>query len=114
MSAALIEATALMCRLLDQADTRINGKALFEGPWVPAAQSLLRERLLRFTGALPSATCYDCWIELARVVDDPPKSTTLGDDQVLQMCPGARPHPAPPAARLRASLSRTGNPKIVQ
>ncbi len=95
MSTAQIEATALMCRLLDQADTRINGKALFEGPWVPAAQSLLRERLLRFTGALPSATCYDCWIELARVVDDPPKSTTLGDDQVLQMCPECGPVVAP-------------------
>ena len=60
MSTAQIEATALMCRLLDQADTRINGKALFEGPWAPAAQSLLRERLLRFAGDLPSATCYDC------------------------------------------------------
>jgi len=95
MSTAQIEATALMCRLLDQADTRINGKALFEGPWAPAAHSLFRERLLRFTGDLPSATCYDCWIELARVVDDPPKSTTLGDDQVLQMCPECGPVVAP-------------------
>lgn len=96
MSTAQIEATALMCRLLDQADTRINGKALFEGPWAPAAQSLFRERLLRFTGDMSSATCYECWIELARVVEDPPKKAyPLRDDEVLQMCPECGPIVAP-------------------
>lgn len=87
MSTAQIEATALMCRLLDQQDTHISGKTLFEGSWAAAAQSLFRERLLRFTGDLPSAVCYECWIELARVVEDPPQSYKLRDDQVLQMCP---------------------------
>ena len=46
MSTAQIEATALMCRLLDQADTRINGKALFEGPWAPAAHALFPDVFL--------------------------------------------------------------------
>ena len=87
MSTAQSEATALLCRLLDQPDTRTNGKSLFEGPWAPAAQSLFRERLLKYTGDLSSAICYECWIEQAHVVDDPPKSYSLRDDQVLQMCP---------------------------
>ena len=95
MSTAQIESTTLLCRLLDRKDTAINGKALFEGEWAAAAQSLFRERLLKYTGDLPSATCYDCWIELARVVDDPPKSYTLRDDQILQLCPECGPIVAP-------------------
>jgi hypothetical protein len=70
-------------------------KALFEGKWAAAVQSLFRERLLKYTGDLSSATCYDCWIELARVVDDPPKSYTLRDEQILQLCPECGPIVAP-------------------
>lgn len=95
MSTAQIEATALLCRLLEQADTRINGRAVFEGEWATAAQPLLAAKLLAYDSVLPSATCYECWIELARVVDDPPKSYALRKDQVLQMCPECGPIVAP-------------------
>ena len=95
MSTAQVEATALLCRLLDKKDTGIHGKALFEGEWAAAAQCLFRERLLKYTGDLSSATCYDCWIELARVVEEPPKSYALRDDEVLQMCPECGPIVAP-------------------
>jgi hypothetical protein len=108
MSTVQVEATALLCRLLDQHDTRINGKALFEGPWATAAQSLFRERMLRYTGDLPSATCYECWVEQARIVDDPPKSYALRDDQVLQMCPECKDIVAP------AYIRKTYQPAVEQ
>jgi len=108
MSTAQVEATALLCRLLDQQDTSINGKALFEGERASAAQYLFRERLLKFTGDLSSATCYECWIELARVVDDPSKRYALPEDQVLQLCPECGEVVAP------AYIRKTYQPAVEQ
>ena len=73
MSTAQVEATALLCRLLDFPGHQVNGKAVFEGEWSTAAKALMGAGLLVKDYDMSSATCYDCWIELARVVEDPPK-----------------------------------------
>jgi len=91
MSTAQIEATALLCRLLDFHEQRVNGKMVFEGEWSTAAQTLMEAGLLIKDEALSSATCYDCWVELARVVEDPPKSYAVAEGEVLQMCPECGP-----------------------
>jgi len=110
MSTAQIEATALMCRLLDFPEQQINGKAVFEGEWSSAANTLMEAGLLAKDDDLPSATCYDCWIELARVVDDPPKSYAVREDQVLQMCPECGPIVAPAYVR---RMYRLALPRLI-
>ncbi len=110
MSAAQIEATALMCRLLDFPEQQINGKAVFEGEWSSAANTLMEAGLLAKDDDLPSATCYDCWIELARVVDDPPKSYAVREDQVLQMCTECGPIVAPAYVR---RMYRLALPRLI-
>lgn len=99
MSTAQIEATALLCRLLDFPEQRVNGKTVFEGEWSTAAQTLMEAGLLIKDEDLSSATCYDCWVELARVVEDPPKSYSVRDGEVLQMCPECGPIVAPAYVR---------------
>lgn len=99
MSTDQIEATALMCRLMEFPEQQINGKAVFEGEWSKAAKRLMEVGLLIKDYDLPSATCYDCWVEPARVVDDPPKSYAVCESQVLQMCPECGPIVAPAYVR---------------
>lgn len=110
MSAALIEATALMCRLLEFSEQQINGKAVFEGEWSSAAKTLMEVGLLIKDYDLPSATCYDCWMELARVVDDPPKSYAVCEGQVLQMCSECGPIVAPAYVR---QMYRLALPRLI-
>ena len=110
MSTVEVEATALLCRLLESPDPQVNGKAVFEGEWTTAAKTLMGAGLLVKDHDLSSATCYDCWIELARVVEDPPKSYVLRDDEVLQMCPECGPIVVPAYVR---EVYRLALPRLI-
>lgn len=87
MSTGQVEATELLCRLLDQKDTSINGKAIFEGALASAAQILMREKLLKHMPHVPIVTCYACRTEQARIVEELPRGYVLPEQKVLQMCP---------------------------
>lgn len=80
MSQSQIEATALLCRLLDRSDTRIQGRALFEGELARGARHLLRERLLAISAQLDHVTCTECRIESARVVRE------ISETQIRLFC----------------------------
>ena len=99
MSTAEIEATALLCRLLEGSQLTIGGKAVHEGEWVHAAQPLLNAHLLAFESNRQWAECYECWVESARVVDDPPKSYAIPEQKILQLCPECGPVEAPAYVR---------------
>lgn len=67
MSQAQVNATALLCRLLERDKPEINGQALVtDHP--DAATHLLRERLLVLGRTLDWVTCPECGIETARVM----------------------------------------------
>lgn len=80
MSTKLVEATALLCSLLEQPSPTVNGAALFGGDFGLGGHELVRERLLAIGPARTHVTCPDCGIELARVVG--PK----GSDRVRLVC----------------------------
>ena len=80
MSGKLVNATAVLCRLLEQSKPTINGAALLGGEFGEGGHELVRERLLVLGPALSYVTCPDCGIEMARVV------RSVGVDQVLLYC----------------------------
>ena len=80
MSGKLVNATGLLCRLLEQSKPTINGAALLGGEFGEGSHELVRERLLVLGPALSYVTCPDCGIEMARVV------RSVGVDQVLLYC----------------------------
>ena len=80
MSGKLVNATAVLCRLLEQSKPTINGAALLGGEFGEGGHELVRERLLVLGPALSYVTCPDCGIEMARVV------RFVGVDQVLLYC----------------------------
>ncbi|MDB0565158.1 hypothetical protein AB6Q13_06295 [Ralstonia solanacearum] len=80
MSQAQVDATVLLCRLLERDKPEINGQALFDGD-PQAAAHLLRERLLVVGRPLDWVTCPDCRVEIARVVRD------VSADRVALRCP---------------------------
>ncbi len=80
MSQAQVDATALLCRLLERDKPEINGQALFDGD-PQAAVHLLRERLLVVGRPLDWVTCPDCRVEIARVVRD------VSADRIALRCP---------------------------
>ena len=80
MSGKLVNATGLLCRLLEQSKPTINGAALLGGEFGEGGHELVRERLLVLGPALSYVTCPDCGIEMARVV------RSVGVDQVLLYC----------------------------
>jgi hypothetical protein len=67
MSQTQVDATALLCQLLERDQPEINGQALVSDH-TNAATHLLRERLLVMGKALDWVTCPECSIETARVV----------------------------------------------
>ena len=77
MSEKLVNATGVLCRLLEQSKPTINGAALLGGEFGEGGHELVRERLLVLGPALSYLTCPDCGIEMARVV------RFVGVDQVL-------------------------------
>ena len=80
MSEKLVNATEVLCRLLEQSKPTINGAALLGGEFGEGGHELVRERLLVLGPALSYLTCPDCGIEMARVV------RSVGVDQVLLYC----------------------------
>ena len=80
MSLAQINATSLLCHLLEQRKPEINGQELLDGDVGDAGRELLRERLLVIGRPLTWVTCAECGVALARVVRD------NGSDQVLLRC----------------------------
>ena len=80
MSGKLVNATEVLCRLLEQSKPTINGAALLGGEFGEGGHELVRERLLVLGPALSYVTCPDCGIEMARV------ARSVGVDQVLLYC----------------------------
>lgn len=80
MSTAQINATQLLCRLLEQSRPEVNGAALLGDNLGPGGTGLIRERLLVIGAPLTYVTCPECGIETARVVRD------VGRDQILLYC----------------------------
>ena len=80
MSGKLVNATGVLCRLLEQSKPTINGAALLGGEFGEGGHELVRERMLVLGPALSYVTCPDCGIEMARVV------RSVGVDQVLLYC----------------------------
>ncbi|MGE0986516.1 hypothetical protein [Ralstonia pseudosolanacearum] len=111
MSQAQVDATALLCRLLERDKPEINGQALFDGD-PQAAAHLLRERLLVVGRPLDWVTCPDCRVEIARVVRD------VSADRIALRCPECEDIDAPrrlretykavPARAVAALLSGLG------
>lgn len=80
MSKTLVNATAVLCHLLEQAKPTVNGTTLLSGPFGEGEHELVRERLLVFGPTLTYVTCPDCGVDTARVV------RTVGVDQILLNC----------------------------
>ena len=88
MSQAQVDATALLCRLLERDKPEINGQALVTAH-ADAATHLLRERLLVLGRTLDWVTCPECGIETARVVRE------LSPDRITLRCPACADVEAP-------------------
>lgn len=80
MSLAQIDATGLLCRLLERNKLEINGKALVGGDHADAGKGLLRERLLVVGPTLEGVTCPECGVHTARVMRE------LAREQILLYC----------------------------
>jgi hypothetical protein len=76
----LVNATEVLCRLLEQSKPTVNGAALLGGAFGNGARELVHERLLVLGPALSYVTCPECGIDLARVI------RKLSVDQVLLYC----------------------------
>jgi hypothetical protein len=88
MSQSQVDATALLCRLLERDKPEINGQALVTDH-ADAATHLLRERLLVLGRTLDWVTCPECGIETARVVRE------LSPDRIALRCPDCAEAQAP-------------------
>ena len=82
MSQVQVDATVLLCRLLESAGQEISGPILSDPEHQAALTQLRREKLLGFGQALNWLRCPDCGVEMARVVRD------LPGDKVLLLCGG--------------------------
>ena len=89
MSQSQIDATALICLLLEQDKPEIDGQTLRSGTNKVAADHILRERLLVLGKSKDWVTCPECGIELAQVVRD------IGVDKVALRCPQCQDVSAP-------------------
>ena len=75
-----MNATALLCQLLEMNPPQINGAALVGPDQGAVGRELLHERLLGIGSSLAYVTCPECGVELARVVRQ------IGHDQILLHC----------------------------
>lgn len=80
MSQSQIEATELLCRLLEQDRPEVNAHSLTTDH-SHAASHLKRERLLVLGSTLEWVTCPNCGVELARVVRE------ISPQNLLLHCP---------------------------
>ncbi|QIK19213.1 hypothetical protein [Ralstonia pseudosolanacearum] len=111
MSQAQVDATVLLCRLLERDKPEYNGQALFDAG-AEAATHLLRERLLVVGHPLDWVNCPECCSEIARVVRD------VSADRIALFCPECEDVDAPrrlretykamPARAVAAALSGLG------
>lgn len=80
MSLAQIDATTLLCQLLERATPQISGMSVMNGDHNGAGYELLRERLLMIEPPLSWVTCPECGVNNARVVRE------LAREQILLYC----------------------------
>jgi len=80
VSLAQINATSVLCQLLERDKPEVNGTTLLGGEYGEAGRDLLRERLLVVGASLSHVTCPECGEELARVVRD------LAHEKILLYC----------------------------
>jgi len=80
LSDKLVNATSVLCRLLEQPKPTVNGVALLGGAFGEGGRDLIHERLLVLGPVLSYVTCPDCGVELARVV------RAVAVDRVLLYC----------------------------
>jgi hypothetical protein len=105
MSQSQIDATALICQLLEKDKAEINGQTLRSGANSDAADHILRERLLVLGRPKDWVTCPECEIELAQVVRD------IGVDKVALRCPQCQDVAAP---RHLTATHKVSFPKFIQ
>lgn len=89
---AAIDATALLCRVLEQDKAEFNSQSLVD-LYPEAAHQLLRERILVLGHTLEWIICPDCRSEEARVVRE------LSQDRVLLRCTECEDFEAPSLLR---------------
>lgn len=80
MSGKFVNATAVLCHLLEQSKPTVNGTALLGGAFGEGGSELIRERLMVLGPSLTYVTCPECGVEMARFV------RKVGVDQVLLYC----------------------------
>jgi predicted RNA-binding Zn-ribbon protein involved in translation (DUF1610 family) len=80
LSGKLINATAVLCHLLEQPKPTINGTELLGGTFGEGGHELVRERLLMLGPTLSYVTCPDCGVEISRVL------RPVGVNKVLLYC----------------------------
>lgn len=68
MSTSQIQATELLCQLMESNKAEINGKALLCDEHEVAGQHLLKERVLVLGPTLTWVTCPECGIEVAKIL----------------------------------------------
>lgn len=105
MSQSQIDATALICQLLEKDKAEIDGQTLRSGANSDAADHILRERLLVLGKPNDWVTCPECEIELAQVVRD------IGVEKVALRCPQCQDVAAP---RHLTSTHKVSFPKFIQ
>lgn len=81
MSQSQINATDLLCRVLEQPPAQVSGDTLITGEYAEAGLALRRERLLVHCPPLDWVSCPECHVESARVTGD------LPNDSVRLLCP---------------------------
>ena len=80
MSQTQINATLLLCRLLEQSKPEANGAGLLSADLGGGAHDLIRERLLVIGPSLSYVTCPECGVATARVLRE------IGREQILLYC----------------------------
>lgn len=80
MSKTLLNATAVLCHLLEQAKPIVNGTTLLGGALGKGGHELIRERLLVLGPTLTYVTCPDCGVNTARV------ARTVSVEKILLNC----------------------------
>jgi len=80
VSLSQINATTVLCQLLEREKPEVNGMTLLGGEYGNAGRDLLRERLLVIGASLSHVTCPECGLELARVVRE------LAHEHILLYC----------------------------
>lgn len=103
MSQAQIDATELLCRLLERDRPEINGHILTTDH-AEASAHLRHERLLVLGSALDWVTCPECGIETARVVRE------LSQQRMTLRCPGCEDVVA---ARALRETHKVALPRVV-